>query len=55
MTHVQAVAGGIRKFNQAVEFRLGMVFAGGERLMIVPVFLPFGFDLGRYIGFHRHG
>ena len=54
MPHVQAVAGGIREFDQGIKLGLGMILRRGKSLVVVPVFLPLGFNLSRYIGLDRH-
>ena len=42
--HVHTCARGIRKLDQTVKLRLGVVFFCDERLLFVPDLLPFGVD-----------
>ena len=44
MAHMQALARGIRKLNEAVELRLGMVHLHREGFFVFPDFLPLGLN-----------
>ncbi len=55
MPDMQTRTGGVREFNQAVVFRLGMILLGSKGMLLLPNFLPFGFDFRGNIRRDIHG
>ena len=49
MADVEALTGGVRELDEAVELGLVTVVPGGEDLVLLPFFLPFGFDGGEIV------
>ena len=49
VAHVEALPGGVGELDEAVELGLVTVVPGGEDLVLLPFFLPFGFDGGEIV------
>ena len=49
MTHMQALAGGVRELHQAVILRQGKILLGCKGVVGIPIVLPLLFDLLKII------
>jgi len=49
VAHMEPLTGGVGELDEAVELGLAAVIPGGEDLVLLPFFLPFGFDGGEIV------